>query len=132
MGECGSGRIEDRDVIETSCSGGWGRAALGLPRVEAEVVVIAAGRQEEGFGHPEDHVETKDADVEVVDALDVGGLEVDVTDSRPGGDGFRCTLAGRYGRLVGCRRCFGAHVPYSPPENSFCWSLYSRWWVEPL
>src|SRR5260370_11275902 len=116
MGECGSGRIEDRDVIETSCSGGWGRAALGLPCVEAEVVVIAAGRQEEGFGHPEDHVETEDADVEVVDALDVRCLEVDMTDPRPGGDGFRGTLAGGYRRLFGLSRCFGAHVLSS--ENS--------------
>src|SRR5712692_7262774 len=88
----GSRRVEDRDVIQAGRAGGRGRADFRLPRVEAEVVVIAACRQEQRVWHAKDHVKSKDVDIEVVHAVDVGCLEVDVADSGSRSDRARRRL----------------------------------------
>src|SRR5713226_272113 len=90
----GSRRVEDRDVIQAGRAGGRGRAAFRLPRVEAEVVVIAACRQEQSVWHAKDHVKSKDVDIEVVHAVDVRRLEVDVADSGTRSDWSRRALPG--------------------------------------
>ena len=44
--------------------------------------MIAAGGEEQCVWHADDHVEAEDADVEIVHALDVRRLQMDVADSR--------------------------------------------------
>src|SRR5689334_1597265 len=91
------------------------RRPLGrLPRVEAEMVVISAGGDEEDVaGRPpprhiaglEDDVEAEDADVEVADAVDVRRPQVDVADPDVRVD----RALGVDGRLDGSLRA--AHAP---------------------
>src|SRR4051794_14172166 len=78
-------------MVQAGDSVGRRAAARRLPGVEAEVMVIAAGGHEEDVaGRPPagdaarllDDVEAQDADVEVADAVDVGGAQVDVADAR--------------------------------------------------
>ena len=42
--------------------------------------MVAAGGEEQRLGHPHDDVEAEDADVELVDPIEVGGLHVHVAD----------------------------------------------------
>jgi hypothetical protein len=69
-------------VVQTGHTVGLRRAVLRLPRVEAEVVVVAAGRHEQDVAGRApagdvarlgDDVEAEHADVEVAHAVDVGG-----------------------------------------------------------
>ena len=48
IGERGARRVEDGDVVEPGRAGGRRRAAFALPGVQADVVMIAAGRDEGG------------------------------------------------------------------------------------
>src|SRR5436309_15922176 len=50
-------------------------------------MVVAAGRQEQGLRDPRDDVKAEDADVEVVHAVDVRGLQVHVADVHTRSDG---------------------------------------------
>src|SRR5689334_21687141 len=81
---------------------GLGIAAGRLPGVEAEVVVIAAGGEEEDVAgrapagdvaRLEDDVEPEDADVEVAHPVDVGRAQVHVADAHAGVDGLGRALA---------------------------------------
>ena len=73
--------IEDREVEEPRMAGRRRRAAAALPCVQADVVVIAARRDERRvLAHPLLQLEAEHADVEVERALDVRHLQVDVTD----------------------------------------------------
>src|SRR5205814_244800 len=103
-----AGRVFDRHVIEAGRAGGRGIAALRLPGVDAKVMVVAAcGRKERGWMAPDD-VGAKDVDVEVVDAVDVCGLEVYMADRDCGIDGVFAPLE----RLDACGgRGFSAHRP---------------------
>jgi hypothetical protein len=76
-------------VEEAGGAGGGWAATEGLPGVEADVMVVAAGR-EEGGGVAEagGDVEAEDAVVEVQGALEVGDLEVDVAYVDAWGDGW--------------------------------------------
>ena len=47
VGQVGAGRVEERDVVQAGHAVGLRRAARRLPRVEAEVVVVAAGGDEQ-------------------------------------------------------------------------------------
>src|SRR4051794_24447865 len=61
--------VADRDVVEPGRPGRRRRAALRLPGVEAEVMVVAAGGEKERLvADAADDVEAEHADVEVVDA----------------------------------------------------------------
>ena len=95
VGEVGPRRIQDRDVVQPGDAVGLRIAARRLPRVEREVVVIAAGGDEQDVagrapaGHVAElghHVEAEHADVEVAHAIDVGGAQVDVADPGSGRD----------------------------------------------
>ena len=75
--------VQPRDPV------GRRRTALGLPRVEAQVVVVTAGGQEQDVAGRAparhvarlgDHVEPEHADVEVADPVDVGRAQVGVAD----------------------------------------------------
>src|SRR4051794_10347263 len=81
--------IADGGVVEAGPTRRGRRAAAALPGVEADVVVIAAGRDEGGL-RPEARGELKaeDAAIERQRAFEVGHLEVDVPDVRAGGDGI--------------------------------------------
>ncbi len=68
---------------------GLGLTARRLPRVEAEVMVVTAGRDEQNVArcpparHPprfRDDVEAEDVNVEGAHAIDVGGSQMDVAD----------------------------------------------------
>src|SRR5229473_2582756 len=61
---------------------------------EAEVVVVAPCGQEQSLRHAKDHVKSKDVDVEVMHAIDVRCLEVDVADSGTRSDWSRRALPG--------------------------------------
>jgi hypothetical protein len=109
VGEVGAARIDDRHVVQAGHAVRLRRPARGLPRVEAEVMVVAAGGQEQHVARRApardvarlgDDVEAEDADVEAADAVDVGGAQVDVPDPRArgdralgAGDGFQWLLA---------------------------------------
>jgi hypothetical protein len=78
------------DVVQPGDPVGLRRAAGGLPRVEAQVVVVAAGRQEQDVARAaparhvprlEHDVEAEDADVERAHPVDVGGAQVHVADA---------------------------------------------------
>jgi hypothetical protein len=90
VGERGPGRITDRRVEEAGRPRrGWVAAAR-LPGVEADVVVVAAGRDERGFGAEAlDQLEAEDAAVEVERPLEVGDFQVDVADVDAGIDRAR-------------------------------------------
>src|SRR5207248_101139 len=83
------GEVE-RNVVESCNPVGLRASASGLPGVEPQVVVVAAGGDEQDFsgGAPsgniaglEHHVEAEGADVEIPHAADVRGPKMDVADS---------------------------------------------------
>src|SRR5258708_25058690 len=96
--EGGSRRIADGDVVEPRRSGRWRRAAFRLPGVEPEVMVVSAGGQEQGGRHAEHDVEPEDLDVEVMDAVDVSRLQMNVSDVDARRDRSRAALARRDAR----------------------------------
>src|SRR4051794_30053794 len=78
-------------------------AAPALPGVEADVVVVAAGRDEGGLGAIALHQrEAEHAAIEIEGALDVGDLEVDVADPGAGRDGAGGLGEGLYAIAHGC------------------------------
>src|SRR4029077_10588482 len=109
-------RVQDCDVIQAGCARGRGRAAFRLPRVEAEVVVVAPRGQEQCISHAKDHVKAQDLDIEVMNAVDVRRLEVDVADSRPRGYGARSTLPGS-DAVRDLMRDLGLHAHYFSPQS---------------
>src|SRR5436309_1983508 len=85
-------------------------------------MVVAAGRDEQHVarGAPardvaglEDDVEPQDADVEVADAIDVGGAQVDVADPHTAVDGIGGCLGRPNGTLLAARHT--ATVPSAKP-----------------
>ena len=95
IAERGSRRVADGDVVEPGRVPRRGRAAGGLPRVEAEVVVIATCGQEEGVGHLHDDVEAEDPDVEVLDTTEIRSLQMHMTNVHAGRDRPRAAFARR-------------------------------------
>ena len=70
--------------------GGGGEPPLRLPGVEADVVVVAAGRDEGGLvADPLLQLEAEHAAVELERAVEVGHFEVDVADVDAGIDRVR-------------------------------------------
>ena len=93
--ERGARRVADGDVMQPGHAVGLRRRRRRLPGVEAEVVVIAAGRDEQHVAGraPARHItrlghdlEAEHADVELAHAVDVGRAEVDVPDRHAGVD----------------------------------------------
>jgi probable F420-dependent oxidoreductase len=97
---CARGVVE-RDVVQSGDPIRLRPAAGRLPGVEPEVVVVAAGRDEQDVsrrpppGHIarlRDDVEAEHADVEVAHAVDVGGPQMHVADPHAGIDRVRRLL----------------------------------------
>src|SRR6266702_4296546 len=64
-------------------------AAFAVPGVEADMVVIAAGRNERRTGaHALHHLKPEYAAVKPERAIEIGGLEMDMPDPRTGNDGW--------------------------------------------
>src|SRR5207247_6034126 len=86
-GERASVRVEDREVIQAG--GPWRRARCSppCPRVEPDVVMIAAGREKHS-GSPVSagHLEPEHVPVEGKGAVQVGDGQMDVTDVGAGVD----------------------------------------------
>src|SRR5262249_39115920 len=75
-------RIEDRGVIEAGRARRRRMAALALPGVEPDVVVIAAGRDEGGVGAPALlQLEAEHVAEEAERALEIGDLEMNMPDT---------------------------------------------------
>ena len=75
------------DVVEPGRAGRWRRATLGLPGVEPDVVVIAAGGDERRLvAHPSLLLEAEHVTPEAERAVEVGHLQMDMADVESGVD----------------------------------------------
>ena len=64
-------------------------AAFALPGVEADVVMIAAGRNERrARAHALHQLKAEHAAIEAERAIEIGDLEMDMPDPRAGDDGW--------------------------------------------
>ena len=89
VGQRRPGRIEDRGVKQPGGARRRRMAAFALPGVEADVVVIAAGRDERRAGaHPLHQLEAEHAAIEAERAIEIGDLEMDMPDPGAGDDGW--------------------------------------------
>jgi hypothetical protein len=88
VGEIGAGGIEDRKVIEPGRPRRRGRAAGALPAVEADMMMIAARRDERRVAPVAlGQREAEHADIEVQDPPEIGDFQMDMADTGAGGDG---------------------------------------------
>ncbi len=84
-GEFGARGVDDRGVVEAGGAGGRRIAAETFPRVEADVMVVAAGGEEcGGVAHALHDLQAEHAGVELDGAFEVGDLEMDVADAHAG------------------------------------------------
>ncbi len=87
VGQKPAGRVENGGMVKAGGAGGGRRAAAALPGVQADMMVVAAGR-DEGRARPAGgHRETQHAAIEIERPLQVGDLEMDVADAHPRVDG---------------------------------------------
>ena len=84
--ERGAGGVAERNVEEPRRAGGRRRAAERLPRVQRNVVVVAAGGEERGRPPGLLHLEPEHVAVERDGSVEVGDLQVDMTDVGAGID----------------------------------------------
>src|SRR3984957_6698377 len=81
-GEFGARGVDDGGVVEAGGARGRRVAAETFPRVEADVMVVAAGGEEcGGVAHALHDLQTEHAGIELDGALEVADLEVDVADA---------------------------------------------------
>src|ERR687886_3040859 len=97
--ERSAARVADGEVIKPRAA--WWRrtAAGGFPRVEPDVMVVAARGHEQRVRPLEHDVETEDVHVERAHPGEVVRLEVDVPDVDAGVDRSRCSLSRLDSRL---------------------------------
>src|SRR5207247_10666435 len=86
--EVGRRRIVDSKVVQARAAAGGGRPVLALPGVEADVVVVAAGGEEGCALEVEEQVEAQVVAIEADSSVQVGDLEVDVSDAGLGWNGW--------------------------------------------
>src|ERR671910_2466712 len=87
-----------RPVAQTHPALRDGRYALATPDVEAEVVMVAAGRHERrGTGHERHELEAEHVAVEAQAPLQIANVQVDVADHQPGTGLAAWLLAGDCG-----------------------------------
>src|SRR5262249_25270826 len=107
-------RIEDGGVIEAGRARRRRMAALALPGVEPDVVVIAASRYERrARTHALHQIEAEHIAIETQRAVKIGHLEMDVPDAGAGDDGW---IGGHRQSpwIRGCRVGKGAPAPCPP------------------
>src|SRR3989440_5515372 len=80
--------IVDSKVVQARGAGGGGRPVLALPGVEADVVVVTAGGEEGCALEVEEQVEAQVVAIEADSPVQVGDLEVDVSDAGLGWNGW--------------------------------------------
>lgn len=81
----GAIRVKDRGVVESGRAGRGRTAAAAFPGVESDVVVVAAGGNERGLrAEALGDFEPEHTAVEGKGSVEVGDLEVDVTDADGG------------------------------------------------
>ena len=81
--------VPDREVVEPGCALRWRGGTATLPRVEADVVMVAAGAQKRRrVAHPLRDLESQHAVVEREGPLEVGNLQVHVADVHARIDGI--------------------------------------------
>src|SRR5664280_3628336 len=87
IGQRGTRRIKDGQMVEPGGPRGRRISAQALPRIETDMVVITAGG-DEGRLRPEalHEFETEHAAVEIERALQVGDLQVNVSNAERGID----------------------------------------------
>jgi hypothetical protein len=89
VGEFGACGIDDREVIEAGGAGRGRGAAMALPGIEADVVMVAAcGEERGGVADALRDLEAEDVAIEGECAIEVGDLEVDVAYSGLWVDGW--------------------------------------------
>jgi hypothetical protein len=80
-------RIEDGKMVEARGTARWWRSTLALPGVEPDVVMVAPSGDERSLvANALRELEPEDAAVEGERAIQVGDLEMDVTDTDGGVD----------------------------------------------
>src|SRR5262249_22791137 len=78
-------RIIDREVIEAGRAGRGGLAAGAFPRVEAEMMMVAASGEKGGaVPHLGDQVEAEQIAIKADRPVEIGDLEMNVADARAG------------------------------------------------
>jgi hypothetical protein len=91
LAELGAVGVHERDVVEAGVAGRRRRRARALPRVQADVVVVVAGRQEHGVDSGLAAVgldlEPERVAVERERAIQIGDPEMHVADPHGGVDG---------------------------------------------
>src|SRR5262249_5027959 len=119
VGQRRTGGVEDGEVVEAGAAGRWRAAAGAFPRVETDVVVIAACGHERGLVAVALHqLAAENAARERERPVEVGDLEMDVADTSTLGDGPR--------RMVVWERCeardeasgHGTSLAWRPPTAS--------------
>jgi hypothetical protein len=99
VGEQRTRRIEDGDMEQPRRTGWWRRAAFALPSVEADVVVIAAGREECRVAPVALlQLEAEHAAIERQCAVEIGHFQVRVADAHARIDGARREIGLESGR----------------------------------
>src|SRR5689334_4654118 len=83
VGEKPPGRVKNGGMVKTGCPGRWRRSAAAFPRVEPEVMMITACRNEGRPGPAGCERKTQHTAVEIERPLQIRDLEVHVTDPDP-------------------------------------------------
>jgi hypothetical protein len=74
-------RVVDREVVQAGGAGGRGRATPTLPGVQADVVVIATGREKGRGAHVEEQIETQQVAIEADRPPKIGDPEMHMPDA---------------------------------------------------
>ena len=93
-------------MVQARRAGRGRRSAFALPGIQADVMVVATGRNERGLGAVAlDQLKAEHAAIEVKRAVEIGDLQMDMADPDAGIDRAirRCS-----GGIAGCER--GSHL----------------------
>ena len=132
----GAGRIKNRGVKQPRRSRRRRMAAFAFPGVQADVVVIAAGRNERRAGAQALHqFEAEHAAIKSQRAIEIGDLEMNMPDprSRDDGRGFSGMVCSVGGRCVVYDLCSGRYLtparkPLPPADRTRTCSASSTPW----
>ena len=98
VGQGGPGGVTEGEMEETGRAAEGRLTALAIPRVQADVMVVASSADEGGLGAVALlEFQSQNTAVEIEGAIKVGDLEVDMADIDPGIDGSWCGHGLHYG-----------------------------------
>src|SRR5262249_715836 len=105
ISQCGGGRIQHGQMVEARGTRRWWIAAAAFPRIEPDVMVIAAGGNKCCLRSPALHqLEAERAAIEVQRAINIGDLEMDMANANAGVNGSYTHSARLCGESAGKRR----------------------------